>query len=90
MIPMPHIAIICGCRDGLLVSTIAAWLSGAMKAPVAPCKARKITISVMFWAIPHSIDDSTKPVTEAINSRRDPIRSASQPVIGIATATATI
>lgn len=90
MIPIPQTAIICDWREGLLVSIIAAWLSGEMKAPVAPCSARNSTISVTFWAIPQSIEDSTKPVTEARNSRRDPTRSASQPVIGMATATATI
>ena len=90
MIPIPHTAIICDWRDGLLVSIIAAWLSGAINAPVAPWSARKITISVTFCAMPHSIDDKTNPVTENRNSRREPTRSASQPVIGMATATATI
>ena len=90
MMPMPHSAIICGWRDGLLVSIIAAWASGEMNAPEAPCKALNTTIWVTFWAIPHSIEANTKPATETMNSRRDPIRSASQPVIGMATATATI
>ena len=90
MIPMPHMAIICGWRLGRLVSIIAAWLSGEMNAPAAPWSARKITISVMFCAMPHSIEAITKPTTEKMNRRREPILSASQPVIGMATATATI
>ena len=51
---------------------------------------RNSTISSMFWAMPQSIEDATKPATEPMNSLRDPIRSASQPVIGMAIAVATI
>ena len=90
MIPMPQIAIICDWRDGLLVSIMVDWLSGEMKAPVAPCSARNSTIWVTFWAMPHSIEVKTKPATEAMNNRREPKRSASQPVSGMASATATI
>ena len=61
-----------------------------MNAPVTPCNARKITISVMFCASPHIIEAMTNPDTENRNSRREPMRSASQPVIGMATAVATI
>ena len=39
-------------------------------------------------AMPHSIDDRMKPATDQMNRRRPPTRSASQPVIGIATALA--
>ena len=88
MMPMPHSAIICACLLGLLVSSMKAWLSGAMKAPVTPCKARNRTISSRFCAMPHSMDDMMKPATERMNSRRPPTRSASQPVIGKATALA--
>ena len=38
--------------------------------------------------MPHSIEAMTKPATDQMNSRREPIRSDSQPVIGIATAEA--
>ena len=90
MIPIPHSAIICGCREGRLVSIMAVWLSGEMNAPVAPCSARKITIWVRFCAVPQSIEEATKPATEKMNSRREPIRSASQPVTGMQIAVATI
>ena len=90
MIPMPQIAIICDWREGLLISSMADWLSGAMNAPEAPCNARNSTISVMFCAIPHNIEATMNPAVERMNRRRDPTRSANQPVIGIATALATI
>ena len=41
-------------------------------------------------AMPHNIEDSTNSATEMMNNRRDPTRSASQPVIGMATALAMI
>ena len=86
--PIPHRAMICACLLGFVVSSIGAWLRGAMNAPATPCRARKITISSRFCAIPHSIEAITKPATDQMNSRREPIRSDSQPVIGIATAEA--
>ena len=88
MIPMPQIAMICGWRLGRVASSMKAWLKGAMKAPATPCKARKATISSRFWASPHSIEARMNPVTEPMNSRRAPTLSASQPVIGSATAEA--
>ena len=61
-----------------------------MNAPATPWRARKITISSRFCAIPHSIEATTNPATDHTNSRREPILSESQPVIGIATAEAMI
>ncbi len=76
------------CLLGFEVSSSAAWLSGAMNAPATPCSARNSTISSRFCAMPHSIEATTNPPTDQMNSRREPIRSDSQPVMGIATAEA--
>ena len=85
---MPHSAMICGWRLGRVVSSSELWLSGAMNAPPTPWSARNSTISSRFWARPHSIEAPTNSVTEIRKRRREPILSASQPVIGIATAEA--
>ncbi len=90
IMPELQIAIIRACCEGLLMSIIAAWLSGPMKAPEIPCNDLKATICSMFCAIPHNIDVPMKLTTASRNSGREPIRSASQPVMGIVTAEATI
>ncbi len=54
-----------------------------------PWSTRNSTISVRLCAAPHSADATMKPATESRNRLRDPIRSESQPVIGIAIAVAT-
>ncbi len=64
------------------------WLKGAMNAPATPWIARKITISVRFTAVPQAIEARMNPAVDMMNRRRAPIRSASQPVIGVATAAA--
>ena len=61
-----------------------------MNAPATPWMARKSTISVRFWAIAQSSEAMVKAITDQTNSGLRPTRSASQPVIGIAIAEATI
>ena len=72
------------------MSNITAWASGTRKAPAMPWIARNSTISVRFCAIAQSIEAMVKAITDQTNSRLRPTRSASQPVIGIAIAEATI
>ncbi len=90
MIPMPQIDIARACRSGGLISSITDCDSGPMNAALTPCRKRKATICSSDCAAPHAIEAMMKPMTAAMNSSRRPIRSASQPVIGIATAEARI
>ena len=90
MIPPPNSAIARAWRSGGLMSNRVAWLSGTRKAPVTPWMARNATISVRLVAIAHSKDAMVKPITARISNRLRPIRSASQPEIGIAIAEATM
>jgi hypothetical protein len=78
------------CFSGGLMSNITAWASGTRNAPATPWKARKATISSRFCAAAQSREAIVKAITERTNSRLRPIRSASQPVIGIAIAEATM
>ena len=91
MIPMPHSAIICGWPRRPVGIDHRCLAERRDEGPGRALQARGTSPSrSMFWAMPHSIEVSTKPGTEAMNRRREPIRSASQPVIGIATAMAMI
>ena len=90
MIPIPQIDIARACRSGGLISSITDCDSGLMKAAAIPWRKRNATISSRFCAAPHAIEVRTKPTIAARNNCRRPIRSASQPVIGIATAEAMI
>jgi hypothetical protein len=64
--------------------------SGTSAAPNNPWNSRYMTISVRLPASPHSSDAMVKPATEVRNSRLRPIRSAIQPVTGVAMAAATM
>ena len=88
--PMPQIDIALACFDGGLMSIITVWLSGFMNAAATPWSTRNKTIAGRFVASPHSIEAAVKPIIAARNKLREPTRSASQPVTGIATAEATI
>ncbi len=90
MIPMPQIDIARAWRSGGLMSSITACDSGPIKAANTPCKKRKATICSSDCAAPHAIDATMNPKIAIRNNSRRPIRSASQPVIGIATALANI
>ena len=90
MIPMPQIDMARAWRSGGLMSSITDCDSGPMKAALIPCRKRKMTISSRFCAAPQAIEAMMKPSTAIRNSGRRPMRSASQPVIGIATAEAMI
>lgn len=90
MIPMPQIDIAAACFERGLMSIITVWLSGFMNAAAMPCRMRKATICGMLSASPHSIEAATKPAIAQRNRLREPIRSDSQPVTGIATAAATM
>src|SRR3546814_19786429 len=90
MIPIPQIDIARAWRSGGLMSSITDCDSGPMKAALIPWMKRNATISSRFWAAPHAIDAMMNPTTAPRNSARRPMRSASQPVIGIATAEAII
>ena len=88
--PMPHTDMALACLDGGLMSIITVWLSGFMNAAATPCITRNATIAGRLVAKPHSMDAATKPTMLTRNSLRLPSRSASQPVIGMATAEATM
>ncbi len=55
-----------------------------------PWRMRNATISSRLCAAPHSAEAMMKPTVAIRNRLREPIRSESQPVIGIAMAEATI
>ena len=63
--------------------------SGTSAAPNVPCSRRNSTISSMFWAMPHSMEASVKPVTQISSSSLMPKRLASQPTGAVMTAAAT-
>ena len=88
--PAPKIAIAVPCFSRGLMSNNVAWASGTMNAPATPWTARNSTISVRFWATAHSKDAPVKTITDQTNNGLRPILSASQPVIGMAMAEATI
>ena len=90
MMPMPQMDIARGASEGLLISSMIVWESGPINAAHIPWKTRKATISVRLVAMPHSIDARMNPATAPRTKFREPILSASQPVIGIATALAMI
>ena len=54
-----------------------------------PCSTRNSTISSMFWAMPHSMEATVKPVTQISSSFLMPKRVASQPTGAVMTAAAT-
>ena len=88
MIPMPQIDIARACFSGGLISSITDCESGPMKAALIPCRKRNATICSSDCAAPHAIDATMNPAMAPRNNSRRPMRSASQPVIGIATAEA--
>ena len=90
MMPMPQIDIALGWSLGALMSSITVWLKGLRNAAVMPWRMRKATISSSVCAAPHMAEAMTKPTVAIRNRLREPIRSESQPVIGIAMAEATI
>ena len=71
------------------MSSITDCDSGTSAAPNMPCSRRNSTISSMFWAMPHSMEATVKPVTQIISSFLMPKRLASQPTGAVMTAAAT-
>jgi hypothetical protein len=90
MIPPPNSAIAWAWRSGGLMSNIVACASGTRNAPVIPWSNRNSTISGRLVAAAHSKDATVKPNTAISSSFLRPMRSASQPLIGIAIAAATM
>src|SRR3546814_14127796 len=90
MTPMPQIDIAFACRSGGLMSIITVWESGGIKAPQMPWSRRNATISSRLVAMPQSIDAMMKPLTATRQRFREPNRPESQPVIGVASAAATL
>ena len=88
--PAPNRAMALPCFSFGLRSIRVAWASGTMKAPATPCSARNITISDRFCATAQSREAKVKAITDQMKSGLRPTLSASQPVIGMAMAEATI
>ena len=63
--------------------------NGTRAAPNMPCSTRNSTISSMFWAMPHNIEASVKPVTQISSRSLMPKRLASHPTGAVMTADAT-
>jgi hypothetical protein len=90
MMPAPHTAIAWPCRSRGLMSMMVDCDSGASGAPKAPCRTRKNTISSRLTAVPQSAEAMRKPLTQIMNRFLRPMRSATQPVIGVEMACATM
>ncbi len=65
------------------MSITAAWDSGIIAAPNAPCSRRKRTICSMFCAAPHRAEVMVKPAIEMMKTCLRPRRPASQPLTGV-------
>jgi hypothetical protein len=85
---MLKIAKVIGCLLGALTSNMIVIVIGPIKAEAAPWIARNRTISGKEVAAPHRAEATRKTTIEVRNSRRDPTRSESQPVIGVKMAVA--
>ncbi len=83
IVPAPNTAIAWPWRSGGLICSKVACDSGINPAPARPCRARKMTSSLRFAAMPHKAEASVKPITEARKMYLIPKRPASQPVSGI-------
>ena len=90
MMPMPHIAIAAPCFSFGKVSSSSDCEIGTSAAPNMPCSRRNSTISPIPLAMPHSSEAMVKPATDTTSTRRRPKRPASQPVIGVRMAEATM
>src|SRR5438445_5069095 len=75
---------------GGLISSRTACDMGTSAAPDKPCNNRAITICGSVCARPHNAEAIVNPISEATNTRRRPIRPASQPLKGIMMAAATM
>jgi hypothetical protein len=65
------------------------WDIGMTGAPQIPCPMRQATSMPRVTDIPHSSENSPKPIIARMNMRTTPNRAASQPVNGTQTASAT-
>jgi hypothetical protein len=63
------------------VATITASAAGVSSAPVTPCSARAATRTSMLGASAHTSEVTPKPSTPAVNIRRSPKMSPSEPPI---------
>ena len=88
--PAPQMAMAWPCFSGGLMSSSTAWESGIRAAPNTPWSRRNSTISTRLPAMPQSMEATVKPAMEIRNRVLRPIRWASQPVIGVIRAAATI
>ena len=90
MLAMPKIDITVACWVRGELSSRMVCPSGTSGAPAAPCTMRQKMSSSSEFAAPHMKVAMPKNRAAAIMTWRWPKRSASQPVIGVATAVATI
>ncbi len=90
MMPAPKMAMAWPSFSRGLMSIIVAWASGASTAPQMPCATRNSTISSRLVAMPQSSEAPVKPITANSSRLRRPMKSANQPVSGVAMAAATI
>ena len=67
-----------------------AWESGTSAAPNTPCSRRNRTICVRFWATPHSIDATVKPIRQTSMKFLRPKRADSHPTGAVMIAAATM
>ena len=62
--------------------------TGVIIAPPRPCRMREATRASRFRDRPHRAEPSRKTTMAQMNTRRDPNRSAAQPLTGVNTAKA--